>query len=370
MTILALKKARVTPYAPVQAPTRFYPQLDGLRALSVLLVLLCHMDDLDTPHILGRLFLRGWIGVDVFFVLSGFLITKILLNCQASVRGFLFFVLRRILRTWPLYFALLALAFVVFRRIESGAHIRWILQIFFLQNYTQGTARTLSPTWSLCVEEHFYFAWPLLVFLLPRRVLFPTLSATFVLLPFLRLWGWHHGLWWQIYTETQFHLDGLVAGACVALLLPWHMLRPRLCRWVAISIFLLGALGSVAGLWRDGTVYGMVHRGDNIVFGFTFLAIMFAGLLWILLHGEAPLVVKLFSMRPLRYIGRISYGVYLLHFAVIETLNRLPLKHFLGGWADSWAFLIPLRIGAVIFVAGISYRFFESPILRWKEQFK
>jgi peptidoglycan/LPS O-acetylase OafA/YrhL len=55
---------------------------------------------------------------------------------------------------------------------------------------------------------------------------------------------------------------------------------------------------------------------------------------------------------------------------VIETLNRLPLKHVLGGWADSWAFLIPLRIGAVIFVAGISYRFFESPILRWKEQFK
>ena len=366
----AVKEATAAPAAKTQAPTRFYAQLDGLRAVAVLLVLLCHMDDLNAPHLLGQIFIRGWIGVDAFFVLSGFLITKILLQCQPGSRGFGLFVLRRILRTWPLYFALLVLAFINFRGTATGAQIHWIRHLFFLQNYAQGVTRTLGPTWSLCVEEHFYFVWPFFIFLLPRRALLPILAVTFVSLPLLRLWAWNHGLSWQLYTETQFHLDGLVAGSCVALLLPWHTVRPRLSKWAAVGVLFLGAVAAAIGLWQDGTVKGMVLYGHNIVFAFTSLGAMSAGLLWLLLHEETSLLVKLFSLHPLRYLGRISYGVYLLHFAVIETVSRIPLRRVLGAWTDSWLFLMPLRIGAVIFVAAISYRFFESPILRFKERLK
>jgi peptidoglycan/LPS O-acetylase OafA/YrhL len=370
MTNLALKSAAIAQHGRVQAPTRYYPQLDGLRAMAVLLVLLSHMESPVLPGFLQRLFAVGWIGVDAFFVLSGFLITKILLNCKPSVSGFGLFVFRRILRTWPLYFVLLGLAFLAFRHTSSGARISWVRHIFFLQNYTPLVARTLGATWSLCVEEQFYFTWPFLVFLLPRRALLPGLAVLFACLPLLRFWGWHHGLTWQLYLETQFHLDGLLAGSCVALLLPRRTGWTLASKWIAIVLLVLGVFISIVGFWHDGSSYGVMHNGHNVVFGFTSLAVTFAALVWLLLHEDLPILVRLFSLSPVRYIGRISYGIYLLHYGLIEMLDKVPLHNILGAWTDSQMFLIPLRIGFVIAVAGISYRFFESPILRWKERFK
>jgi peptidoglycan/LPS O-acetylase OafA/YrhL len=370
MTIQAAVERAVPSPPRVQAPTRFYPQLDGLRALAVVLVLLCHFDGGNVPHVLARIFIRGWIGVDAFFVLSGFLITKILLNCRPGPRGFGFFVLRRVLRTWPLYFVLLILSYLYFRHSGAAANIPWLRYLFFLQNYGGGQASTLAPTWSLCVEEHFYFVWPFLVFLLPRRALLPALILGFISFPLLRFWGWDHGYADQLYTQTQFHLDGLVAGSVVALLLPLHAKHPQACRRAAAVLFGLGAAATVAGLWRDGEVAEMVRTGHDIVFAFTSLAAMFAGLLWILIHEESSLLVRLFSLWPLRYIGRISYGIYILHFAVAQTLALMPLHRILGSLADSWLFMMPLRIGAVIVVAAVSYEFFESPILRLKERLK
>jgi peptidoglycan/LPS O-acetylase OafA/YrhL len=350
------------------ASPRFYPQLDGMRAFAVAFVLLYHMIDLDLPHPLADIASAGWIGVDAFFVLSGFLITRILLSSQPRFRSFGLFVARRTLRTWPLYFVVLLLAYFVIRDDVSGEKTNWLEHLFFLQNYAPSfTARCLSPTWSLCVEEQFYVLWPLVVFCLPRRFLGWLLVCVFVALPVGRDWGLHHAIGLKrLFTETQFHLDGLTAGSFVALLTTWFGTRSRKMHRAAWAALILGAGATILGFWRGWAV----QEGHNFVFGFTSLAISFSGLMLILLHGESSALIKLFSLSPLRYIGRISYGIYLIHEGVISLVAKIPLHHWLGTIAESWVLLIFLRVALSVGVAAISYRFFESPILRFKDRLR
>jgi peptidoglycan/LPS O-acetylase OafA/YrhL len=240
--------------------------------------------------------------------------------------------------------------------------------VFFLQNFNPDfPVRTLTPTWSLCIEEHFYVVWPILIFLLPRRALPWTLSAVFVTLPLVRFWGLHHVFTYkQLYTETQFHLDGLVAGSLVALLVAHRAIRQRTMLWAAYGCLIVGVATTLLGFWGNWNSPGR----DNVVFGFTSLAITFAGLLLFLLHGESSVLGRVFSLGPIRYIGRISYGIYLLQDGVFTLLARLAQHPWLAPLAKSWIFAIPLRIGLIVCVAAISYRFFESPILRIKDRLR
>jgi len=351
-----------------QEAQRFYPQLDGLRAFAVMFVLMRHTDDVRLPVVLGWMHSVGWAGVDAFFVLSGFLITKILLGASAGPRAFGLFVLRRTLRTWPLYFAVLLVSFLTLRHTATGAEINWLQHLFFMQNYAaKFVARSLGPTWSLCVEEHFYFLWPFVVFLLPRRALFWILPAIFWLLPLGRYWGLHFGVsYQQIYTETQFHLDGLVAGSFVALLASQYTIRAKMMKRIAYSLLALGAGTTFWGFRRSWSV----DTGHNVVFGFTSLAAAFAGLLMLLLRGEPAILVRIFSLGPLRYVGRISYGIYLLHEGINPLVTSLPLHRILGVAAGSWMFVIPFRFGLALFAAALSYQFIESPILRIKDRLR
>ncbi len=276
--------------------------------------------------------------------------------------------LRRTLRTWPLYFTILTIAYLTLRHDASGMATNWLQHVFFLQNYTpMFITRTLGPTWSLCIEEHFYFVWPFFIFLLPRRFLLWMLPAVFILLPLIRFWGLHEAFTFkQLYTETQFHLDGLVAGSFVALVISLFTLRRRVLNSIGLACVVAGTGTAVLGF---GKGWGIIF-GHNVVFGFTSLAIGFSGLLLLLLRGESTLLARVFSIRPLRYIGRISYGMYLFQDGLISVLNRIPWHRALGGTADSWIFIILLRVGATIGVAALSYRFFESPILRFKDRLR
>jgi peptidoglycan/LPS O-acetylase OafA/YrhL len=351
-----------------RTPRHFYPQLDGLRAVSVFLVLMTHMQDLSLPAALAWISLFGWVGVDAFFVLSGFLITSILLTYKPGPRAFGVFVLRRTLRTWPLYFAVLLLAFLTIRHNPAGMKIDWVSHVFFLQNYApEFIARSLGPTWSLCVEEHFYIVWPFLIFLFPRRVLLWAMPAIFVALPFIRLWGLHHAFTYkQLYSETQFHLDGLTAGSLVAIMVTRYSLCSRAIIWAAYTCMVIGIGTSVAGYWHGW----IATEGNNIVFGFTSLAVTFAGLLMFLLTKESSVLARTFSFGPVRYIGRISYGIYLLHAGLFSFLAQHVQHRLPGALAESWVIAIPLRIGVTVCVAALSYRFFESPILRVKDRLR
>jgi peptidoglycan/LPS O-acetylase OafA/YrhL len=345
---------------------QYYPQLDGLRAIAVVLVLMNHMTDLVLPSPLEYLCSLGWIGVDLFFVLSGFLITTILLTYKPGLRSFAVFLVRRALRIWPLYYVVLLFAYFTVRHEAGGAEVNWLQHVLFLQNFApEFVARSVGPTWSLCIEEHFYLVWPLFVFLIPRRTLIWLLPTVFFISPLIRLWGLnYHFTFKQLYTETQFHLDGLTAGSFVAILGSCYPIRRHMARFTACACLVIGAGSALLG-YRNGWD---ATEGHNVVFGFTSVAVAFAGLLIFLLYGEAAVLGRALSFGPVRYIGRISYGIYLLHAGLFSLLARFVQSGILGNVAQSWIFAIPLRIGLAIGVAALSFRFFESPLLRIKDR--
>ena len=212
---------------------RHIPQLDVLRGLAVLDVMLYHAVDLVPGLHLRPLFNRGYTGVDLFFVLSGFLITGILLKSKDEPDYFVYFTnfyARRALRIWPLYYALLIFSFVLLPwiapQLKAAIFERshpWQSFPFFLQNLmTKGEAfDTLRVTWSLAIEEQFYLVWPLIVWLTPRRMLkYVALAA--VAISMMVRWSVLIGLTPPVetYSNTFARLDGLGLGAFLALWIP------------------------------------------------------------------------------------------------------------------------------------------------------
>ena len=350
----------------------YIPQFDGLRGVAILMVLIGHSGFLEAlPHLGGLEYTR--FGVDLFFVLSGFLITGILLDAKGSEHYFRNFYARRALRICPLYYVILFLAFVVTPLLapstkpEAGV---WPAFVFYVQNIALLHRDTypfgLGATWSLAVEEQFYLTWPLLVFLLKRRAL-ALVSVSFVFVSLsLRLAGYYHdapsGF---IHQFTLSRLDAIALGSLAAL---W--LRSPSCtldRWRTRAYqFLARGLAGVI-LARI-----LMHRNSSIV-GYTFLGMTFAGLLGVSLVSDArsSLLGRSLSAGWLRYIGKTSYGIYLLHYPLFLVWERLiasenfllsnPLARNLVAFAG--------QMFLTILAASISWRFFEKPILQLKKQF-
>ena len=351
----------------------YIPQFDGLRGVAILLVLIGHSQFLQAlPHLRGLEYAR--FGVDLFFVLSGFLITGILLESKGSEHYFRNFCARRALRIWPLYYLVLLVAFVVgpivapsMRHAAAGT---WPAFVFYVQNialvYRDSYPFGLGATWSLAVEEQFYMTWPLLVFLLKRRTLAIVSASLVVVSLSLRLAGYSHSApSGFIHQFTLSRLDAIAFGTLAAL---W--LRSPSCtlgRWRAGACQFL-ALG-VAGVTLARFV---MHRNSSIV-GYTFLGMAFAGLLGISVVSDArsSLLGRSLTAGWLRYIGKTSYGIYLLHYPIF-----LLVTHF----ADSRSFLAlnPLARNLLasademllaILAASLSWHFLEKPLLKLKERF-
>ncbi len=349
----------------------YIPQFDGLRGLAILLVLIGHSGFLEElPHA-GMLEYTRF-GVDLFFVLSGFLITGILTDSKGSQHYFRNFYARRALRIWPLYYVVLFVAFVVAPlfapSMRPTAVSTWPAFIFYAQNivYHDIYPFGLGPTWSLAVEEQFYLTWPVFVFLLKKRTLAIVSVSLVVVSLSLRLFFHFHGAATGfVHTFTLSRLDAIAFGCLAAL---W--LRSPSCtfvRWRSRAYQFLG-------LGVAGTILAriLMHRNSSIV-GYTFLAFAFTGLLGISLASDprSSLLGRSLSASWLRYIGRISYGIYLLHYPLFILWARFIgslgfyQTHKLAGNLAGFAGQIALATLA----ASISWRFFEEPILRLKELF-
>jgi peptidoglycan/LPS O-acetylase OafA/YrhL len=309
---------------------RRIPQLDAVRGIAILVVV-AHNISLRYPAMhAGQVFAQGWMGVDLFFVLSGFLITGILLDAKASTNYFKNFYARRILRIWPLYFALLFFMFVVVRflsRSEFQAVIQqsspWWAFPLFLQNFllpvSTNAAGPLAVTWSLAIEEQFYLIWPLVVRFCSPRALGRLALAEICISPALRyVLALHHV---NLYTNVFCRLDGLMAGALLALLIRSAGFVPEklLDRfWIALVI-----TAPLAFLAAE-------LRAQWIVFTFTSLAC--ASLVYVSLFSPQKWLQAIMTNRFLMFTGLISYGLYLLHkvpFGFVQTLHldrnpRLP----------------------------------------------
>ncbi len=373
--------------------SRHLPVLDGLRGLAILAVITYHvkLDCANVPDtgVLGRIFEVvsgwGWAGVDLFFVLSGFLITGILYDAKGCDGYFRIFYARRTLRIMPLYFGFV-LFLIVLSRLAQWSMFPWISrakdlfpwisrsEALALCSYTYNfhivfmkSIPHLSFFWSLAVEEHFYLFWPLFVWSMSRRSLMRLCAALAATSLLLRLIVIQSGAWpLTAYYATPCRLDGLLAGAFVAL--AWR--DPVDFDWVCRNA--CWAL-SVSGILLLGMVIGQatVHDGLVLTFGIAALAVFFAGLVVLALDAvEGGLMQRLLGNDGLQSVGKYSYGIYMFHsqiswagVGVLSSLIHLP------GLISKSAALV-WASGAGFAVAWLSYHLFEKRFLRLKRVFE
>jgi peptidoglycan/LPS O-acetylase OafA/YrhL len=364
------------------AANAHFPTLDGVRGLAVLLVVVYHYVKFLDPHRLGTVILHratalGWGGVDLFFVLSGFLITGILLDAKGAGGYFRNFYVRRVLRIFPLYYAVLVVVALAgwLRVTGAGWDTLWACQAYlwlYLSNF--GMALTgfsfntdwlwLGHFWSLAVEEHFYLVWPAVVLLCSRRWLLRLTLALVVLGALGRVLARCWLSTDDIYLLTPFRVDGLAAGAFLAV---WLRGRPCLAIWVPRSLLVccLAAL-AVVGLWRGSSHNDVVVQGV----GYSLLAVASCCLIVEALYPSGWCALLL-GNAALRFLGRCSYGLYVYHGLL--RLFYFELFRRLEAWSGCYplaaALYLITGIGLSILVAWLSYRWFEQPILRLKRFF-
>lgn len=344
--------------------------LDGLRAIAVSMVVVTHLglvSGLNETAWLKSTFmplLAGYTGVHIFFVLSGFLITLLLVrehlgNGSISISDFF---ARRILRIFPVYFLVIGLTIAM---EIMGRHVLQLESIPFLLTYTYNFvpelwySETVGHTWSLAVEEHFYLIWPFLFLYLagrnPRQL--PIFTAAIFLFS-IAIWAVLRSI--EILNDNflvarwSFVAGGYIAlGATAALLLEWSPQRARWRRLFAHPATLaVGLALFFHTLLFDGGTYGGQIRGIGIALGIG----------WIYLN-QASAVTATLELPPLRYVGRISYGIYMWQgFFLATGPDRLEGQT----WPpDTWIGFVLLAL-----VAPLSYHAFEKPILRLKDRFR
>jgi peptidoglycan/LPS O-acetylase OafA/YrhL len=361
------------------------PELDGLRGIAILLVVLVHYVNEATGGPLGstlsrfqRLFSLCWSGVDLFFVLSGFLIGGILLQVRESPNYFKTFYARRFFRIVPLYYGWIFLYAVV---ALAGAYPRSIgpapilglplySYLLFFQNVHFGAYPStlvggwFTPTWSLAVEEQFYLFAPFLVWKLSNRKLLTLLITVIALAPLVRmiLHFYVPSGPFLAYSLTPSRADDLAMGIVVAL-----MWRSAACRsWLSARLGRLRGVGVIllagtAVLWRWSTNLFSVAMQS---IGFTWIALLFATILLLVLVEPRGMVGAVARTTWLRELGRVSYCVYIIHVAVSMFCHRL-LLHADPSIANLQAVGVSLFAFALTLVlAQLSWRFFEEPLLR------
>jgi peptidoglycan/LPS O-acetylase OafA/YrhL len=355
------------------------PQLDGLRGIAIVAVMLVHSADRLSNLRAQSLFRYGWVGVDLFFVLSGFLITRILIRARGSDRFFLNFYARRALRVWPLYYLVLIFTFLAIppllqhyglqaTQISDGRGVA--AYALFVQNLWH-TFLPLNPalgvTWSLAIEEQFYIVWPMLVFCLSNRTLRWMLAGILVASPLLRAAAFHFGVpGIVVYTHTLTRLDGIAMGCLLALWIHSHSItRNRLAR--SSFVGLVGG-GTLAALF----IPAYVTEPANPV-AFTALAISFGGLVGLALATSPVKGVfgRALASQWLGYAGKVSYCVYLIHLPIFLLVGRI-LKHSLGalqGTVVGDCVFVVSTFGITFGLATASWYLFEEPILRLKSKF-
>jgi peptidoglycan/LPS O-acetylase OafA/YrhL len=351
------------------------PELEGIRGIAISLVLLFH---LRTP-----LLSIGWCGVDLFFVLSGFLITSILLATKESRAYFRSFYGRRVLRIFPLYFVALFVVFYlglpIAQRFGWAHAVAFRDQIWFwlyVSNWRNAFGHNLyylSHFWSLAVEEQYYLFWPLAVFLLSRRSLASLCFATVIGCLLLRIvFGLSGANPELLQRATIFRIDTLAMGGLVALLVTGSKPTDRMQRYFR-NAALLSAAVVVGVIVVSGTSQLQLPM---VTLGYTALGIASAWVVWYSTAncGSPDFVCRVFRARPLRELGKYSYGMYVLHYPliilVLEAAKRFVARHS-GQWSGT-AHLVAILIGfgGSYLAALVSWKLIESHFLRLKDKFR
>ena len=360
------------------------PELDGIRGMAIALVLLRHLyfGVIDAPpgsplsyvQAAGRL---SWSGVDLFFVLSGFLIGGILLDNRSADNYFKVFYTRRFFRIVPIYLLCVVAMFLLMRMVQSGALPRlafltsvkptpWLPHLVFLQNFwmaARNSGGVLSITWSLAVEEQFYLTLPLVVRLLQSKHLFKFAGAVVLAAPLFRLvlfvmWPGHA---WAGFALLPCRADSLMLGVLGALAMRNPRWRMRIENHRSVMLLLLAVLAAgLAALTRyspDAFSFGMQ------TIGFTWIALFYLCFLLYALTYRQSRISTILRFCPLCGLGTIAYGVYLY-----QTFTTAIL---FGLFYSAWPRVSDLRSLSVsagvvlltVILARASWRYFEQPLM-------
>jgi peptidoglycan/LPS O-acetylase OafA/YrhL len=332
-----------------------------------------------------------WLGVDLFFVLSGFLITGILFDSLERPRYFRNFYIRRALRIFPLYYT----PWIVFLVLTPWLHPLWtrydIARVFYYGNlmdfsilrhpeiqsggfmfYFRGhfTGFNAGPLWSLCLEEQFYLVWPMLVYLLRdrRRIMRLceiAIPASLVLNTVLIRWAQHHGFDRQfLYDATYAHFTPMLCGAWTALWLRGRPVSTPVRAGTSLPVVLVPSFILAAAIAFVIGTYNIEHPLIPTL-GYLCSGVASAGLILAAIQ-QRGITQRVLSQRWLIRVGIVSYGLYILHgFSMGAFSHHLPWfqAHHIG-----W--LMPLVAFALVYAAAqVSYRYLELPFLRLKDRF-
>lgn len=338
--------------------TRIFPGLDGLRCLSIVLVMAYHVSGLHSGF-LGR----GYLGVSLFFAISGFLITTLLLRERES-HGHISlarFYGRRSLRIFPLYYAVLGTYLVLTLLFEKGAAEKadFLSNLPAFLTYTSNWFVPLQPdkriifyfAWSLATEEQFYLLWPGVMRVGHRwgAILFMTgLLAISLWAP----WAAETGSLDSTLLSVRI-LASFAPPICMGCLAAYTLHSRRGFAWVyrvlghawVPPLLMVLVLGAVA---TDGTPFWLT-------------TVLMTGLVVSTCIRSSHLLMPVLTLRPLRYVGTVSYGVYLMHMIALNVVRR-------AAPGQGFAVYFPLTLALSLLMAGLSFRYFESRFLRLKEK--
>ena len=374
--------------SPADVTSRHCVPLDGVRGLAVLLVLA--YDCLKVPYdgypwtlAIRKLSAAGWIGVDLFFVLSGFLITGVLLQTRGCPGYFRSFMLRRAVRIFPLYYATLLMVYVVLPvllfRVAPSSHLAQTLgdlqrdQNWFwcyMQNWlfairgSWPSDRVLNHFWSLAIEEQFYLVWPLVVAICSRRQLGRLCGVLIVGAFTLRTVCQTSGVSpTATYVMTFTRLDGLAAGALLAIALQNRTWTSHVRRWAPRVLIAISPLIVLAD-WR----WSLFKTESFLAYtvGHSAVALLFAALIGTATtcHDRHP-IARLFSLRLFTALGLYSYAIYVCHrwvYAGVKQWDWSSLPTPIQGYA-----IFGATLALSTLAAAVSWRCLESPFLRLKK---
>ncbi len=355
--------------APVSGPAtgKYIPALDGLRGVAILLVISYHYFEKDTPWVH-----LGWAGVDLFFVLSGYLITKRLIETSNYPNRYVMFYRNRALRIFPLYFLVVVLfyASIYFLVRPQNLHRfdfylnNKVSYLLFLQNWlflhNRPIEGHLIHLWSLAVEEQFYLVWPLFLYTFYKNKYFKNILWGIIIgVLVLRNVLYYFDNQTLYYYHTLCRIDSMVCGALI-FFISTSNIQTTLIKWLGIAAAFVVLAGIL--IFKSAGF----SSAFNTTIGYTALAFLFTSVLYYLIQNPGSIAASLLKNRTLRFIGKISFGIYIFHIPVFvichQRLSSIFQQRFQA--ANYLPEIICLLISIILSI--ISYYFYESYFLKLK----